>query len=99
MAFHILSNYYIIDRIAELLDVSHNQIQFRISFRGKLNMESNIHDEDDNLVQICISGEEMYEETILTSSEGKSSTPYCSLLSEGGKNIRSFQRHQSVDDW
>ena len=62
-------------------------------------MESNVHSEDDGLVQTCISGEEMEDETIFTSSEGDYSTPYCSLLSEDSRNIRSFQRHQSVDDW
>merc|ERR1711892_1351188 len=41
----------------------------------------------------------MAEGTTSTSSDDESSTQFCSLSSEACRNIRAFQRHQSVDEW
>ena len=39
------------------------------------------------------------DEKEITSSEEESSTQLCSLSSGQRRNVRSFQRHPSVDEW
>lgn len=54
---------------------------------------------DGPLDRSCDSKEKDDEDFYWEGSEEESSTQYCSLSSEVSRNIRSLQRHQSVEEW